>query len=330
MRVVITGGTGFIGRRLVLKLLERGFLKDGTGSEQPVDAITVFDVAEPPVPMPADPRVEIRTGDIGDAGTVMGLIGPDVGCVYHLAAIVSSGAEENFDLGVQVNLNGSRNVLEACRAAGNTPTLVLASSVAVYGGDMPAVISDDFHLTPATSYGIQKAASELLVSDYSRKGYVDGRAMRLPTVVVRPGKPNKAASTWASSIIREPLNGDEAVCPVTPETAMWFLSARRVVDAFVRGAEIPAAAWGSHRSVALPGMTASVAQMIDALRNVAGAAVANRIRFEPDARIQGIISGWPARFEPKRGLSMGFEADTRFEDIIEAFIEDERDGCFVS
>lgn len=330
MRVVITGGTGFIGRRLVLELLDRGFIKDGNGAERPVDAITVFDVAEPQVPMPDDPRVQIRTGDIGDPNDVSALMGPDVGCVYHLAAVVSAGAEEDFDLGVRVNLNGSRNVLEACRALGTAPTLVLASSVAVYGGDMPAVIQDDFHLTPATSYGIQKAASELLVSDYSRKGYVDGRAMRLPTVVVRPGKPNKAASTWASSIIREPLNGEETVCPVAPEQEMWLLSARRVVDAFIRGAELPDAAWGHHRTVALPGMTCSVSQMIDALRNVAGDNVAGRIRFEPDARIQKIVSGWPARFDPKRGLGMGFVADERFEEIIEAFIEDERDGQFVA
>lgn len=329
MRIVITGGSGFIGRRLILKLLERGFLKDGTGSEKPIDAITIFDVSEPPVPMPTDPRVDIRTGDISDPDTVMSLIGPDVGCVYHLAAIVSSGAEEDFDLGVQVNLDGSRNVLEACRAAGTVPTLILASSVAVYGGNMPAVVGDDFHLTPSTSYGIQKAASELLVNDYSRKGYVDGRAMRLPTVVVRPGRPNKAASTWASSIIREPLNGEEAICPVPPEQEIWFLSARRVVDAFIHGTELPTTAWGNHRSVALPGMTVSVAQMVAALRNVAGKAVADRIRFEPDKRIQGIISGWPARFEPKRGLGMGFEADARFENIIEAFIEDERNGQVV-
>ena len=326
MRVVITGGTGFIGRRLAMTLLERGYLLDGKGARRPVDAITVFDVAEPAVPMPSDPRLQVRTGDISDGDTIRALIGPDVGCVYHLAAIVSAGAEEDFDLGVRVNLEGSRNVLEACRALGTAPTVVLASSVAVYGGAMPKVIADDFHLTPTTSYGIQKAASELLVSDYSRKGYVDGRAMRLPTVVVRPGRPNKAASTWASSIIREPLNGEETVCPVTPEQEMWFLSARKAVDAFVRGAELPAEAWGSHRSVALPGMTVSVAEMVEALGKVAGNGAVKRIRFAPDARIQKIVGGWPTRFDPKRGLAMGFEADTRFEDIIRAFIEDERGG----
>ncbi len=330
MRVLITGGTGFIGRRLALTLLERGRLADGSGNARPVDAVTLFDVTAPAVPLPADPRLSLRTGDIGDPATVKALFGNDVGCVYHLAAVVSAGAEQDFDLGIRVNLEGTRNVLEASRALGTAPTVVLASSVAVYGGDMPKVIGDDFHTTPTTSYGIQKAASELLVNDYSRKGFVDGRALRLPTVVVRPGKPNKAASTWASSIIREPLNGEEAVCPVPPEQEMWLLSARKAVDAFVRAAELPAEAWGKNRTVALPGITRTVRQMVKALGNVAGKAATARIRWQPDPFVQRIIDGWPTRFAPKRGLALGFTADDRFEDVIQAFIEDELGGRFVA
>lgn len=330
MRVLITGGTGFIGRRLAQTLLQRGTLARGGGAAQSVDAVTLFDVTAPAVPLPADPRLDLRTGDIGDPATVSSLFAGDVGCVYHLAAVVSAGAEQDFDLGIRVNLQGTRNVLEAARALGTAPTVVLASSVAVYGGDMPKVIADDFHTTPTTSYGIQKAASELLVNDYSRKGFVDGRALRLPTVVVRPGKPNKAASTWASSIVREPLNGEEAVCPVPPEQEMWLLSARKAVDAFVRAAELPAEAWGKNRTVALPGITRNVGQMVEALTNVAGKAVAERIRWQPDPFVKRIIDGWPARFEPKRGLALGFTADERFEDIVQAFIDDEMGGRFTA
>ncbi len=330
MRVLITGGTGFIGRRLAMTLLQRGSLAHGSGKERPIDAVTLFDVAAPAVPLPVDPRLELRTGDIGDPATVKALFNGEVGCVYHLAAVVSAGAEQDFELGVRVNLEGTRNVLEAARAMGTAPTLVLASSVAVYGGDMPKVVGDGFHTTPTTSYGTQKAASELLVNDYSRRGFVDGRALRLPTVVVRPGKPNKAASTWASSIIREPLQGEQTVCPVGPEQEMWLLSARKAVDAFIHAAELPAEAWGKNRTVALPGITRTVHQMVKALTNVAGKSVAARIRWQPDPFIQRIIDGWPTRFAPKRGLELGFTADERFEDVVQAFIEDELDGRFVA
>ena len=255
------------------------------------------------------------------------LIGADTGGVFHLAAIVSADAEQNFDLGLAVNLGGTRNVLEACRALPEPVRLVFASSVAVYGGDMPEVLDDGTILTPQTSYGMQKAAGELLLNDYGRKGFVDGRALRLPTIVVRPGKPNKAASTFASSIIREPLAGQEAICPVERDAAMYILSPRRVVEALIHAFELPAEAFGMTRMLTLPGITASIGQMVDALGEVAGdAVVAARIKWQPDPVIQRIVAGWPARFDARRARGMGFAADADMTEIVRAHIEDELGG----
>ena len=216
MRVVVTGGAGFIGRRLALRLLEANALTDSGGRAQPVERIVLFDRAAPDPRLLHDPRIEAVIGDIANPEQVRAAIGPGTGAVFHLAAVVSAGAEEDFDLGMAVNLQGTMNVLAAARALPAPPRLVFASSVAVYGGAMPETIPDALMLNPQTSYGAQKAMGELLVQDYARKGYVEGCALRFPTVVVRPGKPNRAASTWASSIIREPLQGGEAVCPVEP------------------------------------------------------------------------------------------------------------------
>ena len=329
MRIVITGGGGFIGRRLALALLERGSVRIESGDER-IERIVLFDQAAPQGRLPDDPRIEIATGDIGDAATVGRLIAPGTALVFHLAAVVSAGAEEDFDLGMRVNLDGTRLVLEACRKLGGAPRLVFASSAAVYGGEVPEVLDDLTILMPQTSYGTQKAIGELLVHDYARKGFVDGRALRLPTVVVRPGRPNRAASTFASSIIREPLQGESVVCPVGPEQGMYITSPRRVVEALIRAAELPGAAWGASRALLLPGITATVAQMVDALRAVAGDAVARRIRWQPDAAIQKIVSGWPMRFEARRARAMGFTADANMQEIIRAFIEDELDGRFVA
>jgi len=330
MKIVITGGGGFIGRRLALKLLEKNALDLGGGAPAAVDRLTVFDVAAPEPPFPADPRLEVVTGDVSDPETLGALITPDTDAVFHLAAVVSSGAEADFDLGMRVNLDGTRALLDVCRALGTAPRVVFASSVAVFGGAVPDIIRDDTHLTPQTSYGAQKAASELLITDYSRKGFIDGRALRLPTVVVRPGKPNKAASTFASSIIREPLQGQNVVCPVAPEQPMWLLSPRRVVDAFIRAAELPAEAWGPSRAVSIPGITHTVQEMVDALAAVAGEAVARRIEWRADPAIRKIVSGWPMRFAADRGRVMGFDADESMQAIIEAFIEDELGGSYVA
>jgi nucleoside-diphosphate-sugar epimerase len=276
--------------------------------------------------LPHDPRLELIAGDITDAEQVRRLIGPGTDGVFHLAAIVSANAEEDFDLGYAVNLDGTRHLLEACRALPAQARLVFASSCAVYGGDLPADLGDGSILTPQTSYGAQKAMGELLVNDYSRKGYVDGRALRLPTIVVRPGKPNRAASTFASSIIREPLAGLEAICPVTRDAEMYILSPRRVVEAFLHAYELQGRAFGMVRMVTLPGITASIGQMVDALAEVAGEAVTKRIRWQPDPMIQKIVAGWPPSFDAKRGRELGFSADADVAEIIRAHIQDELGG----
>jgi nucleoside-diphosphate-sugar epimerase len=261
---------------------------------------------------------------------LLDLLRPGYEAVYHLAAVVSGAAEAELDLGYAVNLDGTRHLLEAVRAFGRKPRLVFASSVAVFGGEMPEVLQDDTHLTPQTSYGTQKAMGELLVADYHRKGLLDGRSLRLPTIVVRPGKPNRAASTWASSIFREPLAGQEAVCPVAEDTAMYVLSPRRVVDALIHAMELPSEALGMTRSLTLPGRRFTVAEMVDSLRRVAGPEVVHRIRWEPDPLIRAIVAGWPTRFRTPRAERLGFAADTSLDEIIKQHIDDELEGKLVS
>ena len=324
MHVVITGGAGFIGKKLAGALLARGALETASG-RRAVERVTLFDVSHAEG-LPEDPRVTSIAGDITDLAEVHQAIRDDVDGVFHLAAIVSANAEEDFDLGMRVNLEGTRNVLEACRALPRPARLVFASSVAVYGGDMPDVLDDGTILTPQTSYGAQKAIGELLLNDYSRKGFVDGRALRLPTIVVRPGRPNRAASTFASSIIREPLAGQEAICPVGRDAAMYILSPRRVVDALIRAFELPPEAFGMTRMLTLPGITVSIGAMVDALEQVAGERVAARVKWQPDTTIQRIVAGWPTAFDARRARAMGFQADPDFASIVRAHIEDELGG----
>ncbi|MFZ9484147.1 MAG: D-erythronate dehydrogenase [Alphaproteobacteria bacterium] len=321
MKVVITGGTGMLGKKLARKLLAQGTLSpDGKATR--IDKLVLMDVATAP-DVPVDPRVEVVTGQIHDADLVRRLITPDTGAVFHFAAVVSAGAEKDFDLGYRVNLDGTRNVLEACRALGTKPRVVFTSSIAVYGGDLPERLGDDQPLTPQTSYGVQKAMGEMLVADYTRKGFVDGRSLRLPTIVVRPGKPNLAASTFASSIIREPLAGQEAICPVRPDNWMPLLSPRKTVEAFVRAHDLPSSDWGWNRSLTLPSLDATVQDMADALRRVAGEEAYRRIKWQPDPMIQKIVDGWPRKLASTRAKAMGFTTDPSIDALIEAHIEDD-------
>jgi nucleoside-diphosphate-sugar epimerase len=322
VKVVITGGGGFIGSKLARALLARGTLAGADGAQQKITRLTLVDQAFP-VDLPKDPRIEALPGDISDPGFVARAIAPDTGSVFHLAAVVSSAAETDFDLGMRVNLEGIRCVLERARKCARPPRLVFASSVAAFGGELPEVLDDSTTPAPQTSYGTQKVVGEYLVSDFSRKGYIEGRSLRLPTVVVRPGKANAAASSFASAVIREPLNGVTYDCPVGRDTGVWLLSPRRVVEAFMRAHDLPALSWGSDRVLNLPGITVSVAQMLDALSKIAGAQVPKRVAFKPEARIQAIVKGWPVRFATPRAIAMGFKADPGIDAVIRDYIADE-------
>jgi len=322
MQVVITGGTGMIGKKLARAILKRGTVAGPDGQQAKVDRLVLFDVMKGE-DVPEDPRVTVVQGEIYDVAAVRKVIAGDTGSVFHLAAVVSAGAEADFDLGYKVNLDGTRVVLEACRALARPPRVLFASSVAVFGGDLPPVIEDDTPLVPQTSYGNQKAMGELFISDYTRKGFIDGRSLRLPTICVRPGKPNLAASTFASSILREPLKGEEAICPVSPDVWMPLLSPRRTAEAFLFTHDLPSARLGMNRTMMLPSLDVTVQQMADALKSYAGAEAYSRIKWVPDARIQKIVDGWPKRLNSARARSMGLEADPSVEAIIQAFVEDD-------
>ena len=330
MKVLVTGGTGFLGRRLVSALLARGAVSGADGAEQEIERVVVSDIGPGISPLPDDPRIDLRLGDFSEPGAAEALIDADTGAVFHLAAVVSGEAEQNFDLGMRINFHASVRLFDAVRACGACPRLVFTSSVAAYGGEMPEVIEDSTILTPQTSYGSQKAAIELLINDYSRKGFVDGRALRLPTVVVRPGKANAAASSFASAIIREPLEGRAYTCPVTEEAGVWLLSPRRVIESFLHAASLPSEMFGMSRALALPGMTVTVREMVAGLREVAGDRVAERLTFEPDPFIEKIVYGWATKFRPERARAMGFAPDEDFRTVVEAFIEDDLGGSFVA
>ena len=327
MQVLITGGAGLLGARLAKQLLERGTLANAQGKQTPITGITLLDVV--PAHGFTDPRVAVVTGDIADAATIESALTPDVQSIFHLAAIVSSHAESDFDLGMRINFDATRLILERARKNGNCPRVVFTSSVAVFGGDLPAVVPDNQLLTPQSSYGAQKVMGELLVNDYSRKGFIDGRALRMPTVCVRPGAPNKAASSFASGIIREPLNGIEAVCPVAPETPMWLLSPRHAIESLIHGHDIDGSLFGSSRALSLPGLATTVKEMVAALERVAGSDIVKRIRWQEDPAIIRIVNSWPGNFAAKRGESMGFKRDADFDSIVRAYIEDELNGKVV-
>ena len=326
MDVTITGSSGFLGRKLAHRLLAANALTLEDGTLTRVERLTLLDVVDPPADIANNSRVTVVTGDITEPARLAQAITAQTDSVFHLAAVVSAGAEEDFDLGMAVNLDATRTILELCRSHGTRPKVVFASSCAAFGGDMPAEIADMTARTPQTSYGTQKAIGELLINDYSRKGFIDGRALRFPTVVVRPGKPNKAASTFASSLVREPLQGRTTVCPVTPESRMFLASPRSIVENVIHAHNLPAANWGPSREITLPGFTMSIGEMADALASVAGTAVADRINWQPDAFIQRIVDGWPPAFDTSKAIDLGFVRDESMEDVIRAFIDDELDG----
>jgi D-erythronate 2-dehydrogenase len=320
MKVFITGGGGFLGHRLARKLLERGTLTGPDGKAAPITQIKLLDTAFPPE---VDSRLQCVKGDLSAPGVIAASLEPDTASVFHLAAVVSAGAEADFELGMRVNLDGTRILLEACRALASPPRLVFTSSVAAFGGNLPAVLDDSTTTAPQTSYGTQKVIGEYLIADYTRRGFLDGRCLRLPTIVVRPGKPNLAASSFASAIFREPLAGQAYDCPLPDTTGIWLLSPRKVIEAFVHAHELPTSAWGINRVVNLPGITVTIREAVDELRRIAGREVADRIRFEVDARIKAIVDTWPVRFTTPRADAMGFGADPDIDSVIRDHIREQ-------
>ena len=312
MDIVVTGAAGFLGGEVVAALLNRGALR---GRE--ISRVVAVDRVAPEVGAD-DPRVVPVVGDIAEPGLLASVVDGSIDVVFHLAAIVSGQAEADLDLGARVNVDATRLLLDACRHAGTAPVVVFSSSVAVYGGALPDVVDDATPLWPASSYGTQKTIGELLLADYTRKGYVDGRALRLPTISVRPGAPNRAASSFLSGIIREPLAGLPAVCPVAPETQAWLASPDSAVANLVAGAELDLGS--DRRGVNLPGVTVSVGEMVSTLAAVAGPAVADLVRWEPDPAIIALVETWPARIDTSRALGLGLSADAGFRALLEAYL----------
>lgn len=325
MRIAIIGAAGMVGRKLTQKLV-----KDGGVRGSAIDQMILADMFPADAPAGYQGDVQILSGDFSSREELDKLVAARPDIIFHLAAIVSGEAEQDFDKGYRINMDGMRHLLESIRKAnaaeGYLPRLVFTSSIAVFGAPFPETIPEDFYHTPLTSYGTQKEISELLLADYSRKGFVDGIGIRLPTICVRPGKPNKAASGFFSNIIREPLNGEDAVLPVSDTVRHWHASPRSAVGFLVHAAELDTARLGPRRNVTLPGVSCTVAEQIEALRNVAGEDAVKLIRREPDEMIMRIVAGWATRFDASRAEGLGFTADKSFEDIVKAHIEDELSG----
>ena len=320
MKILIMGGAGMIGQKLLNLILKKEEINNEKISE-----ITLFDIIDAPYPQDAMISIKSTSGDISDEKVSKSLISSKPDIIFHLAAIVSGQAEQEFDLGWNINAKGSWGLFEAIRQQGEDycPRLVFTSSIAVFGAPFPEKIPDDFFTTPLTSYGAQKAISELLLADYSRKNMVDGVSIRLPTICVRPGKPNLAASGFFSGIIREPLNGQEAILPVNTDVRHWHATPRAAAGFLIHAAEIDSSKLNDRITLNMPGLSVTVQEQIDALQSVAGSDVVKLIKHQPDPTIQKIVSGWARDFDTRRSIELGFKAETSFEEIIKTYIEDD-------
>ncbi|MBI3698942.1 MAG: SDR family oxidoreductase [Afipia sp.] len=328
MHILILGAAGMVGRKLAERLA-----KDGKLGKSGISKMTLQDVVAPAKPAGASMPVDLVTADVSSQPAVEKLVAAKPDVIFHLAAIVSGEAEADFDKGYRINLDGTRYLIDAIRAIGGgyKPRLVFTSSIAVFGAPFPDKIGDEFFTTPLTSYGTQKAIGELLISDYSRKGLLDGVSIRLPTICVRPGAPNKAASGFFSNIIREPLSGKEAVLPVSEDVMHWHASPRSAVGFLIHAGTMDLNAIGPRRALSMPGLAATVGEQIAALERVAGKNVVARIKRRPDQTIMGIVAGWPRNFSTERALKLGFTtAEKTFDDIIKIHIDDELGGKFVN
>jgi nucleoside-diphosphate-sugar epimerase len=318
MKILVTGAAGFLGRRLIEALLLRGSLTDRAGQSQPIGQIVAFDMVA--LQGIDDPRVKVVCGDIANPEVLGSLIDETTDSIFHLAAVVSSQAEADFELGMRINFTATQNMLEHVRQLGTCPKWVMTSSVAVFGGQLPERVRDDQVWAPQSSYGTQKAMNDLLLADYSRRRFVDGRSLRMPTIVVRPGKPNLAASSFASGIIREPLNGQPSVCPVALGTRLWLMSPRLAIENLIHGHELSGEQLTEGRVINMPGLSITVEQMIDDLRQIAGAQVAERIRIERNPAIERIVGSWPGSFCATYSRDLGFTADEDFSAVIKQFM----------
>jgi D-erythronate 2-dehydrogenase len=311
MNVLVTGAAGFLGTRVVKALLANA------GGGPRVSRIVAADILPCPI---VDPRVLSRTGSIADSEFVRSIVEPDVDVVFHLAAVLSGQSEAEFDLGVRVNLDATRNLLQACRALGQAPRFVYSSTVAVFGADLPDVVPENSVLQPQSSYGTTKAMTELLIREYSRRGFVDGIAVRLATVTVRPGRPNSALSSFVSGIIREPIAGVESVCPVPLDTRIWVTSPEVVTANLIHASRVPAADLEGNVTVNLPGLTVTPAQMLDSLEHAAGAEARARVRCEIDPHIARVFATWPGALDDRRARSLGFTADPDVDAIVRQYM----------
>ncbi|MGB5863778.1 MAG: D-erythronate dehydrogenase [Sulfitobacter sp.] len=319
MKLAVIGAAGMIGRKLV-----EGVAATGQLNGQPVTAMTLVDVVAPTAPEGFNGICDTYAADLTDEGAPARLIADRPDVIVHLAAIVSGEAEADMDKGYRVNLDGTRALLEAIGCInGYCPRVIYASSLAVFGAPFPPKIPDDYHLTPLTSYGTQKAMGEMLLNDYSRRGMLDGVGIRFPTICIRPGKPNKAASSFFSSILREPLNGQEAILPVEDDVRHWFASPRAAVGYIAHAATMDTGPLAAQRCMTMPGVSATVGEQIEALRAVAGDAAVALIRRAPDPAVASIVAGWPRDFDTTRAISLGFVAESSFQEIITVYLEDE-------
>jgi len=326
MNLLIIGAAGMIGRKLTARIAA-----DGGIGDDPVESVMLHDVVTPVPPQASAVPMQTETSDLGSPGEAERLIAKRPDLIFHLAAVLSGEAETDFEKGYRVNLDNTRALFEAIRSVGDgyRPRVVFTSTIAVFGKPFPATIDDEFLSAPLTSYGSAKAMAELMLSDYSRRGYLDGIGIRLPTICVRPGLPNKAASGFYSNIIREPLNGEEAVLPVPETIRHWFASPRSATNFLVRAAAVDTALLGDRRNLSMPGLSCTVGDQIESLRRIAGERVVARIRREPDATTLRIVERWPENFNTARANSLGFVAETSFGEIIRIHIEDELNGSFV-
>jgi len=324
MNILVIGAAGMVGRKLVAALV-----RDGAVGGVPISGLTLADLNEPDPPV-TGMAVKCVATDLSRPGSAEALLADQPELIFHLAAIVSGEAEANFEKGYRINLDGTRLLFEAIRHAGEVqaycPRVVFTSSIAVFGEPLPAVIGDSHEQTPLTSYGTQKAICELLLADYSRRGFFDGVGIRLPTIAVRPGKPNKAASGFFSGIIREPLSGQEAVLPVAESVRHWFASPRAAVGFLLHAAAMDTTLLGNQRNLTMPGLAATVGEQIAALERVAGRDAVALIKRVPDATIAGIVAGWPQAFAAERARGLGFVGESSFDEIILIHIEDELGG----